>query len=200
MPFSRNGLEQACVSEIFLKKIPRPQTVKNQGGLHSTVNFLTGTDSSEIAWENLQEIRNLPTIAELQVGKSNGNFNPGGETSQGLSFFPRIPFDTGISGNSNQNLVRLKHDVLIDNLLISGVCQKRTHKTFPSNSYRRLSSNLNLNFSYCLVSFLPVLTSSNLFKESNMLTLEENIFCHCTGQQQLLPPLGKFYQTNYMYF
>ena len=32
-----------------------------------------------------------------------------------------------------------------------------------------------------------------------MQTLEGNTFCHCTGQQQLLPPLGTFHKTNYSY-
>ena len=91
-------------------------------------------------------------------------------------------------------LIKFKRTVLIHSLLTSLVCQKRRHKAFSCNSYRRLSSNLKLNFLYCVVSFfLFVLTSSNLLQKSNLLTFVRNMFCRCTGQQQLLPLLGKFY-------
>ena len=102
-------------------------------------------------------------------------------------------FATGNFIKKKALLIKFKRTVLIHSLLTSLVCQKKRHKAFSCNSYRRLSSNLKLNFLYCVVSFfLFVLTSSNLLQKSNLLTFVKNMFCRCTGQQELLPLLGKF--------
>ena len=54
-------------------------------------------------------------------------------------------------------------NVLLTAYSLLSLVKKRRHETFASNSYRRSSSNLNLSFLYCVVSFLCLFWRARIY-------------------------------------
>ena len=54
-------------------------------------------------------------------------------------------------------------NVLLTAYSLLSFVKKRRHETFASNSYRRSSSNLNLSFLYCVVSFLCLFWRARIY-------------------------------------